>query len=94
MTDLLVTADTNILASGLVRSHTRPDAAPVRFVHSWLDGRFILTQSAPLLDELGRTLTKPYVAQRLGESDRGTFLRLVEQQARLTPITEVVTGVW
>ena len=53
-----------------------------------------LQHRSPLLDELGRTLTKPYVAQRLGESDRGTFLRLVEQQARLTPITEVVTGVW
>ncbi len=39
MSRLLVTADTNILASGLVRLRANPDAAPAQFLRTWQAGR-------------------------------------------------------
>lgn len=70
MTTVRVTADTNILASGVVRLRTRPDAAPARFVRAWQGGHFTLVQSDPLVAELDRTLSTPYFRQRLPEAER------------------------
>ena len=93
MTDVRVTADTNIVASGVARLRTRPDAAPVRFVRAWQAGQFTLVQSDPLLAEVDRTLANPYFTQRLPAAEREAFLALLRRRAVLTPLTVTVTGI-
>jgi uncharacterized protein len=93
MTDLLVTADTNLLASGVVRLRSHPEAAPAQFVRAWRDGQFLLVQSVPLLAEIDRTLAKRYFAQRLRDEDHAGLRQLLERRARLTPLTVAVHGV-
>ena len=93
MTDVRVTADTNILASGVARLRTRPDAAPVRFVRAWQAGQFTLVQSDPLLAEVDRTLAKPYFVQRLPAAERQDFLALLRRRAVITPLTVTVAGI-
>ena len=93
MTEVRVTADTNILASGVVRLRTRPDAAPARFVRAWQAGQFTLVQSDPLVAELDRTLANPYFTQRLPEAERQAFLALVRRRAVIIPLTVTVSGI-
>src|SRR5437868_13375359 len=88
-----VTADTNLLASGLARRSTHPDSAPVQFVQAWLGDRFVLVQSDVLLTELDHTLTKRYFAQRLSQADRAGIRQLVQRRALLTALTVAVSGV-
>ncbi len=57
-----VVLDTNVLVSAV-----RADRGPLSVIcESWLTGRFQVYVSGPLLDEVERTLTKPYFAARLG----------------------------
>ena len=93
MSDLLVTADANILASGTAEVTSHPSAAPARFVRSWRDRSFILVESLPLIVELERTLQKPYFAQRVRPEDRVELQRLLDDQTGIVPLTEAVSGV-
>lgn len=93
MTDLLVTADTNTIASGIVQLRAHPDAATARFIRAWRGGRFLLVQSEPLVAEIGRTLTKPYFANRLTPADHADLQQLLARRARITALTVAVEGV-
>jgi uncharacterized protein len=77
--------DTNVLASGIVRSH--PAALPVQVLDLWRDARFTLVLSEHILTELTRTLAQPYFRRRLGEQQVTDMLRLLHQEALITPIT-------
>jgi len=57
MTEIAVTADANILASGMSRLRTRPDAAPVQFIQAWQANRFTLVLSDHVLGEVGDALS-------------------------------------
>jgi predicted nucleic acid-binding protein len=91
MSDILVTADANLLTSGALRM--RPDAALVRFLDAWLAGRFALILSDHLLGEVERTLAKPYFARRLAPEDRAVFGDLLRRRARITLLTVTVLGI-
>ncbi len=91
MTDLRVTADANVLASGSIRH--RLDAAPVRFVESWRRGNFSLVLSDAILAEVARTLAGPYFTQRLSVDDRAAYHQLLLSRAAITPITSPVSGI-
>ena len=91
--DVRVTADANMLASGVVGLRSRPDAAPVRLVRAWQTGQFTLIQSDPLLAEVDRTLAKPYFTHRLPATERQAFLDLLRRRAVFTPLTATVTGI-
>lgn len=93
MTGMLVTVDTNVLASGVVGVRSHPTGAPAQFVRAWQGGRFLLLQSAPLVAEIERTLAKPYFAQRLRVEERARFLQLMERRVRTTSLTVTVSGV-
>jgi len=93
MTDVTVTADANVLASGMTRLQTHPDAAPAQFIHAWRANRFSLVLSDHLLAEVDHALAKPYFARRLSEADRASIRQLLNHQARLTTLTVVVSGV-
>ncbi|PSR32322.1 MAG: putative toxin-antitoxin system toxin component, PIN family [Sulfobacillus benefaciens] len=84
-----VVLDTNVLVSAV-----RADRGPLAAIREgWLTGQFQVYVSKPLLDEVERTLTKPYFAARLGPEQTDRFLTLLKRTAVLQPIIEPVTGV-
>lgn len=89
---ILAVLDTNVLASGSIRA-SRPTAAPGRLLTLWAEQRFRLVVSDHILNELARTLGKPYFRQRLTEQQIRRYLRLLQQTAVRTPITVEVRGV-
>lgn len=91
MTDVRVTTDANLLSSGALRM--RDDAAPVRLTDAWLANRFTLVVSQLLIEEVERTLAKPYFTERLTVAQRTAFLDLLRRRAVITPLTVSVAGV-
>lgn len=84
-----VVLDTNVLVSAV-----RADRGPLAVIREgWLTGRFQVYVSEQLLDEVERTLTKPYFAARLGPERTDRFLTLLKRTAVLQPIIDPVTGV-
>ena len=84
-------ADTNVLASGVVRGN--PHAAVVQVLDAWRAGAFTLVLSTAILDELTRTFASPYFRKRLSGEQIERFLRLLRRQAVLTSLTVSVQGV-
>ena len=80
--------DTTILASLAVATQD-----PLAFLRSATEQRrFELSVSAFILDELGRTLKKPYFVSRL--PDQGTaFLGMLRQVATVVPVSVALAGV-
>ncbi len=83
--------DTNVLASGFVRSN--PAAAPVQLIDAWRDRRFVLIISEHILTELARTFETPYFRQRLTPEQLAADLALLRTEGRVTPIIAEVRGV-
>ena len=83
--------DTNVLASGLVRSN--PQAAPVQLLDAWRDQRFELIYSDEILSELERTLQSPYFARRLSNERIEHDLLLLADEATFAQPTASVSGV-
>ena len=83
--------DTNVLASGFVRSN--PQAAPVQLLDAWRAQRFELIYSEEILSELERTLRSPYFARRLSDEQIEQDLLLLSDEAAFTQITASVSGV-
>jgi putative PIN family toxin of toxin-antitoxin system len=84
-----VVLDTNVLVSAV-----RAESGPLAVIREgWLSGRFQVYVSEPVLDEVERTLTKPYFAERLGPERTNRFLSLLRRTAVLQAITDPVSGV-
>ena len=84
-----VVLDTTVLVSA-VRAESGP-LATIR--EGWLTGRFQVYVSEPILDEVDRTLTKPYFADRLDPDRTRRFLSLLRRTAVLQAIADPVSGV-
>ncbi len=83
------TYDTNTLASGTTVSH-----GPISFViDAWINDEVQMITSEPLIDELTRTLAKPYFASRLTPKQTQSFIDLVKTRARVVPITTPIPNV-
>jgi putative PIN family toxin of toxin-antitoxin system len=81
--------DTNILASGsLARQGTIAE-----LINSALAGVFQLVLSQKILDELERTLRKPYFAARLDTETVARYIARLKAVALLTSLTRQVTGI-
>jgi putative PIN family toxin of toxin-antitoxin system len=87
----LVTADTNLLASGVARRN--PATAPAQFLDAWRDGRFDLVLSEHILGELARTLSLPYFRRYVSPTDADAFVALLRTDAVVVPLTVAVEGV-
>lgn len=81
--------DTNILASGTITASTPPG----QILDAWRNAQFSLISSEPILNELERTLRKPYFMQRLTAEGIVAFLDLMRNEAIISPITTYVSGV-
>jgi len=83
--------DTNVLASGFVRSN--PAAAPAQLLDRWRAGEFILVLSEHILSELAATLREPYFRRRLTSVEVNQDFSLLRRRATIVPITIQVEGV-
>jgi putative PIN family toxin of toxin-antitoxin system len=84
--------DTNVLASA-VGSFYVHNSVPAALLHAAILRRFQLITSAVILEELHRTLQKPYFQQRLPAQDLEEIERIITRWARRIPITVQVHGV-
>lgn len=84
-----VVLDTNILVSGTVTVSTPPR----QILDAWHDGQFELVISTHILDELERTLQKPYFQNNLTPQAIGNFVDLLQNEATIIPVTTKVHGV-
>ena len=86
---MIVVLDTNILARGSISHGT----AVATIIDAWRAKRFTLALSTHILDELTRTLAKPYFARRLSPDQQAAYQLLLSSFATLVPITASVHGV-
>jgi putative PIN family toxin of toxin-antitoxin system len=81
--------DTNVLASGFVIAGTPPDL----LIRLWLAGGFVLVYSDHVVDELARTLLKPYFRSRLTPEQRASNIGLLPAFGVWTPLTVPIHAV-
>jgi putative PIN family toxin of toxin-antitoxin system len=84
--------DANTIVSGLVRfrSGTSP---PVLILHAWLRERFNLLISDWLLDEVTRTLSKPYFQALVEPEIHVATMEALQDEAIRVAVTTGVIGV-
>jgi putative PIN family toxin of toxin-antitoxin system len=85
----VVVLDPNILASGVISS----TGTVSTIMDVWRSGQFQVIVSAPILDELARTLQKPYFRRYLTDTQSSRFLKLLRKRVTVSPITVSVHGV-
>jgi len=75
----VVLIDTNVWVSALINPHGHP----AKVKDAWLDGRFEVVTSLPLLAELAEVLHRPRIQQKyhLREEDVQRLLNLIAAQA-------------
>lgn len=83
--------DTNVLASGFVGHGW--NSAVVQILDAWRARMYELVLSDHILAELEQAFSDPYFRRRLTHEDIIADLRLLREQAVLTPITVTITGV-
>lgn len=84
-----VVLDTNTLASGTLTASTPPG----QILNAWRMAQFSLILSESILNELERTLHKPYFLQHLKGNEIAAFLDLLRDEAIITPIAANISGV-
>jgi predicted nucleic acid-binding protein len=62
-------------------------------VDAWRSGQFKVIVSVPIVEELERTLQKPYFHRSLTDTQSSRFLKLLRQRATVSPITASVRGI-
>lgn len=77
----IVLLDTNVWVSAFINPH----GAPAQIVAAWLDARFEVALSLPLLEELADVLTRPRLVTKykLAPQEVQTFLELLQARARM-----------
>ena len=73
--------DTNVWVSALIN----PASTPAGLIRAWLDGRYQVVTSLPLLDELADVLTRPRLSHRypLAFAQVNEYLELMGNQSRI-----------
>jgi putative PIN family toxin of toxin-antitoxin system len=61
--------DTNIVVSGMIGISLRTQSAPSLVLRHWAGGRFDLAISDHIIEEVRRTLAKPWFASRISPDD-------------------------
>ena len=89
---IFVVLDTNVLASGIA-GIARQESTPGELLRRWRARAFTLVVSAPILAELGRTLTNPYFRNRLSATEIEEAFARLRTEARIQSITVHVAGI-
>jgi putative PIN family toxin of toxin-antitoxin system len=82
---VVVLLDANVWVSAFIN----PAGAPARLLAAWLDQRFEIVISLPLLEELSGVLTRPRITQKYPITTRQVeeFLQLLSRLAQLVVTT-------
>ena len=77
----VVIVDTNVWVSAFLN----PSGPPSRLLHAWLDNRYQVVVSLPLLDELADVLTRPRLIRKypISAADLEEFLQLLIQRSQM-----------
>lgn len=81
--------DTNTLVSGTLTASTPPG----QILNAWHAGQFELVTSEYILNELVRTLQKPYFQKHIGITEINSYIDLIQNEATVTPITNTVRAI-
>lgn len=84
--------DANTIASGMARFRTGT-TAPAAILRAWVTGEFELLLSEHILDEVLRTLAKPYFLARVGHDVFEEMLDAFLSRATPVQVTQSVSGV-
>ena len=80
------TYDTNTLVSGTTISQ-----GPIsNVINAWINDEVEMITSELLIEELSRTLQKPYFASRLSKEQTQSFIDIVRERATVIPITSPI----
>ena len=83
------TYDTNTLVSGTTISH-----GPIsNVINAWINNDVEMITSEALIDELSRTLQKPYFTSRLSDEQTQSFINVIRERATIVPITSTLPTV-
>ena len=76
-----VLLDTNVWVSAFIN----PAGPPARLARAWLDGRYEVVVSLPLLDELADVLTRPHLTRKypIAAGDVEEFLQLLIRRSQI-----------
>ena len=76
-----VPLDTNVWISAFIN----PSGAPARLLRAWLDSRYEVVISFPLLDELADVLTRPHLTRKypIAANDVEEFLQLLIRRSQI-----------
>lgn len=80
-----VLIDTNVWVSAIINPH----GYPAKIVKAWLDDRFEVVISLPLLEEIAEVLRRPRIKEKYGIDDDeiGQLLTLLVEKCRLVVLT-------
>jgi putative PIN family toxin of toxin-antitoxin system len=84
--------DANVLVSGIVGIAVET-SAPGELIRRWRRRELTIVTSNHILDEVERTLAKPYFASRISAAQANNAVQLLKRRAERTEITAVVNGV-
>ncbi len=84
---VVVLVDTNVWVSALIN----PSGRPAQVVNAWLDGRFDVVVSLPLLEELIEVFQRPRIRDKhhLDDGDIQQLVGLISSQATRVELSEV-----
>ena len=84
--------DTNVLVSGFAGSASL-SSVPGEVIRRWEAGQYQLITSEPILEEVARTLQKPYFLAVLTTAEIDQATEALRRRSLVTPITAQVSGV-
>lgn len=86
---LRATYDTNTLISG-----TTISKGPIaNVINAWINDDVVMITSKPLIEELSKTLQKPYFTSRLSKKQIESFINLVNERATITQINTPIPAI-
>lgn len=88
---MIVVLDANVIISGLI-SYGEPTTSPAHLLHRWINRKFSLHLSVPLLSEVIRTLESPYFRDRILLDRRTEFIALLRRESTFVSLTAQVSG--
>ena len=84
--------DTNVIVSGIV-GFSRAESRPGELLRLWSAQAFIWCMSSVIVDEVRRTLERPYFLARLSADERAAALTTIETKTDWIEPTKSVEGV-
>jgi uncharacterized protein len=86
------TLDTNVLVSGMA-SLEYESSTPAEILRRWIVGQFELVLSASILNEIERTLTKPYYQSHRSFAQISAAEQVIAREATIIAPTVIISGV-